>query len=233
MRDLLRNILGVLLLVWCPSLLAVESWQLLATPPMRPFAPLMQSVLQQAGISATVRYVPQARLIAELQTGRGDGAFFLTERARDSVPALEIVPVALHQYDLMAVSLKPLAATTPDALARYRLGIERGNQLSEAWSVNYPRVYRGNSVPKLVQAFAAGRFDVLVLGRDQVARQLNRVKIAVYYLHEPPLQSMPLYLMLLPHRRGALPAVTKAFQQAVDSGAWSRQMSQVLQQYAR
>lgn len=225
---------GLLALSLSYPAVATESWRLLTTPTMRPFAPLMQQLMAQADIQTEIRIVPQARLIDELGQGLADGAFFLTPKSMQAVAGLEPVPVALHHYELVAVTRD----TTEQfkglhQLAGYRVGLERGNQVSEqlVGAAALPKLYRANSVPVLVQAFAAERFDILLLGRDQVARQMNRVGIRQYVVHEPPLAEEPLYLMVTAKRAAEVARLTRIFEQVVHHGNWTQQKDEILRRY--
>lgn len=225
---LLRICFGCLCLL-SSTLQAAEQWLLLTTPTMQPLSPLISSRLADAGIQAHIRLVPQARLVAELARQEADGAFLLTDLVAKAAPGIVPVPVVLHQYELMAVTQDAqIQIRKPADLAPYRVGLLRGSQISEQVSVEAGQIYRARSVNALVEAFAAGRFDVLLLARDLVGRQMTRVGVTRYQVQEPPLASKPLYLMVATRHRAALPALTRIFQQAVQQGSWPQEVEALL-----
>lgn len=212
-----------------PVLHAAERWLLLTTPTMQPLAPLITARLAEAGIQADVRLVPQARLVAELAQPEADGAFLLTDLVAQTVPDVEPVPVALHQYELMAVTRQAAAPIRrPADLAHYRVGLLRGSQISEQVSQGLTHVYRVRSVEALVAAFAADRFDVILLARDLVAGQMSRAGITDYRVQEPPLASKPLFLMVSTRHKAALPVLTRIFQQALQQGRWQQEVKALM-----
>lgn len=213
-----------------PTLHAAERWVLLTTHTMQPLAPLITSRLAEAGIATDIRLVPQARLVAELARPEADGAFLLTELVAKAVPGVEPVPVALHQYELMAVTRQAsIQIHQPADLARYRVGLLRGSQLSEQVVGQARHLYRVRSVETLAAALAAGRFEVILLARDLVAGQMKRAGVTDYRVQEPPLARMPLFLMVSSRHQAALPALTRVFQQAQQHGRWQQEVKALLQ----
>lgn len=212
-----------------PTLQAAEHWLLLTTPTMQRLAPLFSSRLAEAGIQADIRLVPQARLLAELAQPGVDGAFLLTELVTKTVPGVEPVPVALHQYELMAVTRQAASPIRrPADLAHHRVGLVRGSQLSEQVSRGLAHVYRVRSDEALVAAFAANRFDVILLARDLVAGKMSSAGVTDYRVQEPPLASKPLFLLVSSRHKAMLPALTRIFLQAQQHGRWQQEVKAVM-----
>lgn len=229
-------ILGGWLWLLAMPFAVAENWRLLTTTTMSPFYPLVQQLLAQADIHIEVRIVPQARMIDELKQGLADGAFFLTPKAMKAVPGLQPVPVVLHHYELVAVTRDATEQFSDlRQLATYRVGLERGSQVAEQLAANaaLPKLYRASSVPVLAEAFAADRFDILLLGREQVVRQLKRAGVDHYLIHEPPIAREPLYLMLTAKRASSIPMLTQVFEQVIRHTDWMAQKEAVLQHYLR
>jgi len=180
----------------------------------------------RVGIEADVRFVPFARLQQEMAKGTVDGAFFLSEGVLQTVPLYEAVPVPLYRNEYLAVT----QAQGPEL---------RGADL-KGKTVGYPRGYPGmadlvegaevTTVVDEEQGFrilGAGRVQVLIASRTSTqifgAAAGQSLKI-----HEPPLLTSDLYLVVRRSLVKEKAALTAVFRESIKDGSWERDVAEVV-----
>jgi ABC-type amino acid transport substrate-binding protein len=225
----MKKLLFVVLSVLLASGLPAQTLKLVTTDQLKPFQSLVLKVLKEAGVDATVVGEPQARLMADLGGGAVDGGFFLTTIALEQVPGLVKVGVPLYRNEIVAVAVSPdvKVASTAD-LAKYKVGIERGNKTHEAVVKNLSNVIPVDNQPTQFKMLAGGRFEVAISARALIPSLVKEAGIAKVYVQEPPVLVQPLFFVLTAKNQALVAKLTAAFKAEVDSGAWAKDLNAVI-----
>lgn len=231
-RNLIVAALVAALALTVPA--AAQNLAVGTTDPIKPFIPLVEKVLKEAGFTVTATVLPQARLFSELSGNNLGGGFFISDVVFQSNQALVKVPVPLFKNELVAVSVKPgVTVKTAADLKNYKVGIVRGNATHEAITKGLSPAVT-DSDDQQFKMLAAGRFDVAVTSRTLAPTLAKTAGIGSYTIQEPAVLTTLLYFGLSPANAGLADKLTAAFKKWVDSGAWDKEINAVIaKQYAK
>lgn len=199
--------------------LSAQTLKLAAIEAVKPFEPLLAKVIKSAGFTPEFTYLPQARLMADADSY--DAVYFLTDIAITSVKGMVKVPVPLFSNDVVAVAAKPDVKVASRAdLAKYKVGVERGNKNHQEITKGVTGIVETDNQAAAVKMLGAGRFDVAIVSRSLVAQYAKEAGLAKYYVQEPPVLQIPLYLGLTAKGAANEAKLTPAFRKVVDDGSW-------------
>jgi stage V sporulation protein SpoVS len=210
------------------AVLPAQKFIVAGTESVRPFAGLVTNVLKDAGFEPELQVMPMQRFTQALGESTVAGGFFLSEQAAKAVTGAVKIPVVLFKNEVVAFAVKPDVKITSNAdLAKYKVGIVRGNATHEAVAKGITPLLADNEESE-VKMLAAGRFDVAILARSLVAEYCKKAGIDKYYVQEPPVLITPLYFVLSAKNAGLEAKLNVAFKKQVDSGQWTKDINAVL-----
>ncbi|MEN9492568.1 MAG: hypothetical protein RJA63_3017 [Pseudomonadota bacterium] len=207
---------------------AAEPISIAAGESLKPYEELLTRIISRAGFELNFVTLPQARLIKELEAGRHDGGFLLSDFAIDEIPGMVRIPVSLGNGQQAAVAIRAdIHVKTVADLARYRVGFERGNKSQEVLLPHLDKYYATNNSQSLFAMLAAGRLDLVIAPPARVPGYAREAGISQYYIQQPPVVSFPLYLALTARAASQEPRLTAVFRASANSGEWPREYAAV------
>jgi ABC-type amino acid transport substrate-binding protein len=222
------------LVLGLPGFVGAEGHKLVFETPdiLAPFVPAVMDRITRAGLKAEVQFAPYVRLQQDLGKGAVDGAFFLGESFLKASSLYQAVPVPLYRNEYMAVTM----AGGPDIRTPQDLGDK---------TVGYPRGYVGmaavtgaapvTTVVDEEQGFrilGAGRIQVLIVSRTS-AQMFSAVAGKPVQIHEPPLLTSLLYLVVRRSLSTENAALTTRFRESIADGSWERDVADVVRRQSK
>lgn len=187
-------------------------------------AEILTVVYRRLGIPVEFVDLPAKRSLLESSEGRVDGEVQRILAVQTQYPTL----VALHpsfNYIEPSAFVKDLELRVEGwpSLAPHSVGIVRGVGSSEAGTRGMARVEAVSTMDQLMQALAAGRYEVAVNDRFSGLLIIQRLGLgAVVRALEPPLQHIPLHHFLHERHRALVPRVEQELRGMQASGELQR-----------
>lgn len=211
------------------ALVHSQSLQVGGLETLRPFEPLFREVLERAGFKPSFSYYPQARVMLLLENGSIDANLLLSEGGISSVKGAIRIPLVLSETQYLAVALSSsVQVKTLGDLAKYHVGIERGNTIHQSLASGARELTETADQREQFRMLKAKRFDLAISTRSLVSTLVKEIDLKEWYIQEPPLRTVPLYFSISKKNAAYEASITKAFQKALDSGYWKTEYSKIL-----
>jgi polar amino acid transport system substrate-binding protein len=187
-------------------------------------AEILKAVYRRLGIPVEFVDLPAKRSLLESSEGRVDGEVQRILAVGTQYPTLLALHPSFNYIEPSAfVKDAELRVEGWASLAPHSVGIVRGVGSSEAGTRGMPRVEAVSTMDQLMQALAAGRYDVAVNDRFSGLLIIQRLGLAgVVRVVEPPLQHIPLHHFLHERHRALLPRIEQVLRGMQTSGELQR-----------
>ncbi|HSW05083.1 substrate-binding periplasmic protein [Aquabacterium sp.] len=187
-------------------------------------AEILTAVYRRLGIPVVFVDLPAKRSLLESSEGRVDGEVQRILAVQTQYPTLVALQPSFNYIEPSAF-VKDLALRVEGwpSLAPHSVGIVRGVGSSEAGTRGMARVEAVSTMDQLMQALAAGRYEVAVNDRFSGLLIIQRLGLGkVLRVVDPPLQHIPLHHFLHERHRALVPRVEQELRNMQGSGELQR-----------
>jgi len=179
----------------------VEAWQ------------TVEAAARRAGVGVRVRALPSDRGMVLVNKGELDGAIGRTMLAARDYPNLVVVPEPVYLYAPTAYAYKKFDVSRGwQSLRGHTLCIRRGYSFTEKRSAGMPQQRLDNDA-SLLRMLKAGGCDIAVMGRTNKEVQAMQAHDPDLLQLLPPLEVVPLYLVLHKRHMDLVPRLAEALRQ--------------------
>lgn len=198
-------------------------------------AEILKVVYRHLAIKVEFVDLPAKRSLLESSEGRVDGEVQRIIAVRTQYPTLIALNPSINYIEPSAF-VKDLAVRINGwrSIAPYSIGIVRGVGSSEAGTKGMSRVEAVSTMDQLMQALAAGRYEIAVNDRFSGMLIIKRLRLdRVVRPVEPPLEHIPLYHYLHERHRGLVPRVEQVLRSMQASGEIERVRQETIAEMLR
>lgn len=187
-------------------------------------AEILKVVYGRLAIPVEFVDLPAKRSLLESSEGRVDGEVQRILAVQTQYPTLVALHPSFNYIEPSAfVKDTELRVDGWPSLAPHSVGIVRGVGSSEAGTRGMTRVEAVSTMDQLMQALAAGRYEVAVNDRFSGLLVIQRLGLAsVVRAVEPPLQHIPLHHFLHERHRAMVPRIEQVLRSMQASGELQR-----------
>ncbi|WP_082568738.1 ABC transporter substrate-binding protein [Rhizobacter sp. Root1221] len=187
-------------------------------------AEILKVVYGRLGIPVEFVDLPAKRSLLESSEGRVDGEVQRILAVQTQYPTLIPLHPSFNYIEPSAfVKDVALRAEGWPSLAPHSVGIVRGVGSSEAGTRGMSRVEAVSTMDQLMQALAAGRYEVAVNDRFSGLLIIQRLGLGgVVRVVDPPLQNIPLHHFLHERHRALVPRIEQVLRSMQASGELQR-----------
>jgi polar amino acid transport system substrate-binding protein len=210
-----------------------QSFTAACNPTVIAFEPLFQEVFAEAGLQLAMEGQPQARLFASLLDNEVQAGLMLSDAAISDLPGVIKIPYPLGYTEIVAVCADPsIRISSASDLPAFSIGIVRGNKIHEILTSGM-KLTATESSDSLFRMLAAGRFQVAIATKQVVPGLAKAAGMDRFYIQEPPLASIPLFLVLTESGAPFKNRLSPVIKRWVESGAWDRKANAILAEQAK
>lgn len=163
-------------------------------------AKLAATAFKRSGNNATVKFIPWARALKQVESGESDillGAYYSEDRAATYVPSK-----SFYSIDTVLVANKSLGVSTWSTLkdlASYKIGVARGYANSESFDkADFLQKKVANTPTQNLKKLSSNRVDMIVIASGIANYEASKSSIidlnSVVFL-TPPLAKNALHIM--------------------------------------
>ncbi len=182
---------------------------------------------RRVGLSMTRVHLPASRTLALANQGVEDGVYSRMEGFSDRYPELLMVPEPVGEITYVAFSRDPqLKISEWESLRSLSVAVVLGRATSATRTAGMPDVVRVREPLQLFRMLKAGRVEVVVYEHWQGVVAARRVGLDDVVVHQPALQSLPLYLYLNSRHAALVPKFADALRAMKQDGTYARLRAQ-------
>jgi polar amino acid transport system substrate-binding protein len=195
-------------------------------------AKMLIPTLKNGGIDIDVEPMPGERARVEATIGRKDGDLGRIFSYGEHNPTMIRVPTPYATNDLVAFALKSknISVKSKADLAKYKLAIIRGVQVTRDITKGMPNVHEVNELEAAIEAVQAGRDDIFVTSEFAALYMLKKRNITDI-VPVGNISSLPLYIYLNPRHKDVAARFDAIIAASVKTGELKRLREKYKKEY--
>lgn len=191
---------------------------------------LMIEAYRRAGYTVSVRRLPSARSMENLNQGIDVGNGPRIQGLEAYFPNVVMVPEQVIDYDFVAFSRGKLPHPVRQwsDLADLNVAIVTGWKILEVNITEFSSLVKVRTPEQMFSLLESGRADVVIIERWQGLKVVRQLAISNVMIHEPPLATKPMFFYVHKSRANMIPALTKALASMKADGTYQRMFDDTL-----
>jgi len=182
---------------------------------------------RRVGVTMRRVHLPAGRTLVLANQGVEDGVYSRIAGFSARYPELVVVPEPVGEITYVVFSRSPeLKISGWESLRSLSVAVVLGRATSATRTAGMPDVVRVREPLQLFRMLKAGRVEVVVYEHWQGVVAARRVGLDDVVVHQPALQSLPLYLYLNSRHAALVPKFADALRAMKQDGTYARLRAQ-------
>ena len=178
---------------------------------------------RRVGLTMSRVHLPAGRTLALANQGVEDGVYSRISGFSARYPELVVVPEPVGEITYVAFSRNTeLAISGWESLRPLSLAVVQGRATTDVHTAGMQDVVYVREPLQLFRMLKAGRVEVVVYEHWQGVVAARRVGLVDVVVHQPALQSLPLYLYLNSRHAALVPKLAEALRSMKQDGTYAR-----------
>ncbi|MDC7223414.1 MAG: transporter substrate-binding domain-containing protein [Spirochaetales bacterium] len=202
----MKKILLLTVMIMTGALIGAQTLQMGADDATKMYYPLVEEILNEAGLSSQLQVEPGGRSITKANEGELDGEIWRIISIQGGYPNLVPVPTPLRTLNFYAYYMVGGTVINSESeLTGKKIGVIRGNKAAEGYMANLEaQAVYATSPENLLKLLESGRVDLVIA--DFAFRQRSENPSSIGQLGTPII-TLPVHMWLNGKHSGLVPQI--------------------------